>query len=144
MEELQSKVKIIWKIITEAEDYILAKYPDILLDGHPTATWRLPKEITFKTSQELHDEFPDESIHGRENQAVEKYGAIFISKMGWPMADGSPAEEQRSPSYDDWNLNVSETIFLNDPPPFLQTRLYDESSHQPFLTNRETSWFVIP
>lgn len=108
MEELKSKVSIIWKIITDAEDYILAKYPDILLNGHPTATWRLPKEITFKTSQQLHDEFPNESIHGRENKAVEKYGAIFIAKMGWPMADGSPAEEQRSPSYDDWNLNVSE------------------------------------
>lgn len=105
VEQLKSYIRTIWKIITDAEDYILAKYPDILLPEHPTSSWRLPKEITFVTAQGLHDEFPEESIHGRENKAVEKYGAIFIIGMGWPMKDGSPAEEQRSPSYDDWNLN---------------------------------------
>ncbi|CAB9501152.1 Aspartate--ammonia ligase [Seminavis robusta] len=105
VQQLQKYVRTLWKIITDAEDYILAKYPSILLPEHPTADWRLPKEIKFVTAQQLHDEFPNESIHGRENKAVEKYEAIFICGMGWPMADGSPAEEQRSPSYDDWNLN---------------------------------------
>ena len=108
MDQLKEYVQTLWAIIKDAEDYILDKYPAILLEGHPTASVRLPKEITFVTAQQLHDEFPGESIHGRENKAVEKYGAIFICGMGWPMADGSPAEEQRSPSYDDWNLNVSQ------------------------------------
>lgn len=111
VDQLKKYVRTIWSIITDAEDYILDKYPDILLPEHPTASWRLPKEITFKTAQELHDEFPGESIHGRENKAVEKYGAIFVCGMGWPMADGSPAEEQRSPSYDDWNLNGDIMVF---------------------------------
>ena len=105
VEFLKSYVRKLWKIVTDAEDYILEKYPEILLEGHPTASWRLPKEITFVTAQELHDTWPEATPHERENAAVEKYGAIFIIGMGWPMSDGSDPEEVRSPGYDDWNLN---------------------------------------
>jgi asparagine synthetase A len=75
------------------------------LPGHPTAEWRLPKEITFVTSEELHEEYPDLDVHGRENAIVNKHGAVFIIGMGWPMKDGSAPEEVRSPGYDDWHLN---------------------------------------
>ena len=102
---LKSHVRTIWKIITDAEDYILDKYPDIILKGHPTENWRLPKEITFVTAQELHDQYPDLNVHGRENAIVRKHRAVFIIGMGWPMSDGSEPEEVRSPGYDDWNLN---------------------------------------
>jgi len=105
VEQLKTWVRTIWKIITDAEDFILEKYPQILLEGHPTADWRLPKEITFLNSQELRDMYPDLNVHGRENAAVRKYGAIFIIGMGWPMRDGSDPEEVRSPGYDDWHLN---------------------------------------
>jgi aspartate--ammonia ligase len=105
LEQLQAFVRIIWRIITDAEDYILDLYPQILLSGHATAAWRLPKEITFVTAQELHDRYPGLDVHGRENAAVNQHGAIFIIGMGWPMSDGSAAEEVRSPGYDDWNLN---------------------------------------
>jgi aspartate--ammonia ligase len=98
-------VRIIWKIITDAEDFILAEYPEIILKGHPTANYRLPKDITFITSEELHSQYPNLDVHGRENAAVQKYGAIFIIGMGWPMKDGSAPEEVRAPAYDDWNLN---------------------------------------
>ena len=102
---LQHYVRLLWKIVTDAEDYILIKYPAILKQGHPTAAWRLPKEIVFVTAQELHDAWPAATPHERENAAVEKYGAVFIIGMGWPMSDGSAPEEVRSPGYDDWNLN---------------------------------------
>ena len=105
VEQLKYFVKTLWKIVTDAEDMILQEYPEILLEGHPTASWRLPKEITFITSEELHAMFPDMGIHERENAAVKKFGAIFIIGMGWPMKDGSAPEEVRSPGYDDWNLN---------------------------------------
>jgi aspartate--ammonia ligase len=45
------------------------------------------------------------SVHERETAAVRKWGAVFVIGMGWPMRDGSAAEEIRSPGYDDWNLN---------------------------------------
>jgi len=95
----------LWKIITDAEDYILEKYPDILLHGHPTSTKLLPKEITIITSEDLHKMYPDMTVHERETAIVKKHGAVFIQGMGWPMEDGSAPEEVRSPSYDDWNLN---------------------------------------
>ena len=140
MEQLKTRVNIIWRIITDAEDYILTKYPNILLEGHPTASWRLPKEIIFKTAQQLHDEFPNASIHERENKAVQKYGAIFIAKMGWPMDDGSPAEEQRSPSYDDWNLNVSTVDAVCH---CIHSTMLTHSLHKTKL-HRATLWFSTP
>lgn len=105
LDQLKEYVTTIYKIITDCEDYILEKYPNILLPGHETAKWRLPKDITFITSEDLHKEFPNLDVHSRENAAVEKYGSIFIVGMGWPMKDGTVAEEVRSPGYDDWNLN---------------------------------------
>jgi aspartate--ammonia ligase len=105
VEQLKHFVRILWNIITDAEDYILDKYPHILLEGHPTAKWRLPKEIVFLTCNDLYDMYPDLSIHDRETAAVNRFGAVFLIGMGWPLHDGSPAEEVRSPGYDDWNLN---------------------------------------
>eukprot|EP01083_Nonionella_stella_P189171 698962_1 len=92
IETLKSYVNIIWKIITDAEDYILNEYPQILLPRHPTSSFRLPKEITFVTAEDLHDKYPTLDVHERENAAVCEHGAIFIIGMGWPMKDGSPAE----------------------------------------------------
>lgn len=104
VDKLKEFVRILWKIITDCEDYIIEKYPNILLDGHPSANKRLPKEITFITSQELHEKYPDKNPHMKENAIVKEFGAVFIIGMGWPLPDGVP-EEVRSPGYDDWNLN---------------------------------------
>eukprot|EP00567_Pseudictyota_dubia_P009354 CAMPEP_0197439804 /NCGR_PEP_ID=MMETSP1175-20131217/6458_1 /TAXON_ID=1003142 /ORGANISM="Triceratium dubium, Strain CCMP147" /LENGTH=393 /DNA_ID=CAMNT_0042969789 /DNA_START=435 /DNA_END=1616 /DNA_ORIENTATION=- len=105
VDTLKAYIQKMWNIITDAEEYILELFPDILLEGHPSSKKRLPKEITFITSEDLHKMFPDLSVHGRETAAVRKFGAIFIIGMGWPMSDGSPPEEVRAPGYDDWNLN---------------------------------------
>jgi len=105
IETLKSFVQTLWNIIADCEDYILTKYPQIVLQGHPTALYRLPKDVTFITSEELHMMYPNLDVHDRESAIVDKYGAVFIMGMGWPMADGSAAEEVRSPGYDDWNLN---------------------------------------
>jgi aspartate--ammonia ligase len=106
VDALQNYVRTIYKIITDAEDMILDKYADILgPQGHPTTSWRLPKNIRFTTPDNLHAEFPGMDVHDRETAAVRKYGAIFVMGMGWPLSDGSPSEEVRSPGYDDWNLN---------------------------------------
>mmetsp|Transcript_11927 Transcript_11927/g.16484 ORF Transcript_11927/g.16484 Transcript_11927/m.16484 type:complete len:410 (-) Transcript_11927:315-1544(-) len=105
VETLKRFVRTLWKIITDCEDMILEKYPQVLLEGHPSADYRLPKEITFIQSEELHQMYPEYDVHQRETAIVNKHGAVFIIGMGWPMADGSVAEEVRSPGYDDWNLN---------------------------------------
>ena len=126
--KLKDYVTKIWKIIVDTETMIVEKYPEILSPNEndecydddesdpwhldepklvkSSSAWRLPKQIHFITSEELHAEFPHlMDVHERETAAVRKYGAIFICGMGWPLRDGSPPEEVRSPSYDDWNLN---------------------------------------
>ena len=65
-------------MITDAEDFILEKYPHILMEGHATSAKRLPKDITFITSEELHEMYPDFTVHERETAIVQKHGAVFI------------------------------------------------------------------
>eukprot|EP00529_Nitzschia_sp_RCC80_P018814 CAMPEP_0113471376 /NCGR_PEP_ID=MMETSP0014_2-20120614/16943_1 /TAXON_ID=2857 /ORGANISM="Nitzschia sp." /LENGTH=514 /DNA_ID=CAMNT_0000364003 /DNA_START=296 /DNA_END=1840 /DNA_ORIENTATION=- /assembly_acc=CAM_ASM_000159 len=113
VEQLKQFVSKLYSIIVDTETMILQKYPDILPpedESDPwrldAPSWRLPRKIHFTTSEELHADFPlMDDVHERETAACRKYGAIFICGMGWPLQDGSPPEEVRSPSYDDWNLN---------------------------------------
>ncbi|KAJ8607172.1 hypothetical protein CTAYLR_007349 [Chrysophaeum taylorii] len=96
IEFLRGIVNKIWRIIKDCEAMVAERF-----GLEPT----LPDKIHFVTSEELHATWPDADIHGREDAAVNKWGAIFILGMGWPMKDGSAPEEIRSPSYDDWLLN---------------------------------------
>ena len=64
----------------------------------------LPKEITFITSQELEDAYPDLTPKQRENTAARKYGAVFIENIGGRLLSGKP-HDLRAPDYDDWSLN---------------------------------------
>jgi len=99
LDTLKQYVSTIYAIIKDAERMIRAEYPVLAqLD-------ELPDTIHFVTAEELHSTWPDEDVHGRENKAVQQWGAIFIVGMGWPMRDGSAPEEVRAPDYDDWTLN---------------------------------------
>ena len=64
----------------------------------------LPEEITFVTTQELEDRYPDFSAKERETAAAKEYGAVFIMKIGDKLASGKP-HDGRAPDYDDWQLN---------------------------------------
>ncbi|CAM9576698.1 unnamed protein product [Chrysoparadoxa australica] len=97
---LMATVRKIYGIIKDCDSMIRKKWP--ALNEIPSV---LPDEIHFITAEELHAMWPEEDVHGRENAAVNTWGAIFIIGMGWPMKDGSAPEEIRAPDYDDWNLN---------------------------------------
>lgn len=99
LEFLKGIVRKIWSSIKYAENVVLEAYPKLNVGE------KLPDEITFVTSQQLHDMFPGAGVHGRENKGVDKYGAMFIIGMGHKMSDGSVPEEIRAPDYDDWSLN---------------------------------------
>jgi aspartate--ammonia ligase len=45
--------------------------------------------------------FPDLPRKQRETQILQKYPAIFIIGIGWPLKDGYP-HENRAADYDDW------------------------------------------
>ncbi|MBQ7703584.1 MAG: aspartate--ammonia ligase, partial [Firmicutes bacterium] len=64
----------------------------------------IPNEITFITTQELEDRYPDLTPKEREDKAAEEYGAIFLMNIGGALKSGKK-HDGRSPDYDDWELN---------------------------------------
>ena len=72
----------------------------------------LQYEITYITSQELEDMYPDLNPEERENEIAKKERAVFISKIGGNLKSGKP-HDGRAPDYDDWELN-GDIILWND------------------------------
>lgn len=64
----------------------------------------LPEEITFVTSQELEDFYPDRSPKERELLIAREKGAVFIMQIGGVLTSGEK-HDGRAPDYDDWQLN---------------------------------------
>lgn len=103
-EKLEDIVRRIYRVFKETEEYITDLYP--ALDR------KLPEEITFISSQELEDRYPDSTPKEREDYAAKEYGAVFISKIGGALKSGEK-HDGRAPDYDDWELN-GDIIFWND------------------------------
>jgi aspartate--ammonia ligase len=101
LEFLTGAVKKIWKVIKSAELYAQELFPRLKTDRYPN----LPDELTFLHAEEILDMFPDLPRKERETKALQKYPAIFIYGIGYPLADGLP-HEMRAADYDDW---VTET-----------------------------------
>ncbi len=93
---LKNHVETVYKSILETEDYMTVLYPYI-----PKV---LPDRITFVTTQELEDKYPEKTPQEREYEAVKEYGAIFLMQIGDKLASGKP-HDGRAPDYDDWSLN---------------------------------------
>lgn len=100
---LISTVRAIYEAIKSTEKYMAKEY------GYIDAI--LPDEITFVTTQELLDEFPDLDDKGREYEAAKRYGAIFLRNIGGALSDGKP-HDMRAPDYDDWNLNGDIIVYF--------------------------------
>ncbi len=95
-ETLKSVVRQIFKVIKHMEHEVWYKYPQ--------AVKHLPEDITFLTTEELMERYPDLTPKQRENAAVKEYGCIFLMHIGDKLADGKP-HDGRAPDYDDWHLN---------------------------------------
>ena len=94
-------VKKLWKVITGAEKKAQSLFPQLKNDKYPN----LPEELTFLHAEEILDMFPDLPRKQRETAILQKYPAVFIYGIGWPLKDGYP-HEMRAADYDDW---VTET-----------------------------------
>ena len=95
-ETLKETVNCIYQTLRHTENYIVNEYSFI---GK-----LLPEQITFITSQELEDRWPDKTAKEREYAAAKEYGAIFLMKIGADLKSGQP-HDGRAPDYDDWSLN---------------------------------------
>lgn len=95
-ETLKAVVNAIYEAIKITEDYLSNKYPFIKQE--------LPTKITYVTTQELEDLYPDMDAKQREYEAAKKYGAVFLMQIGGELKSGK-RHDGRAPDYDDWNLN---------------------------------------
>lgn len=95
-ETLKSIVKSVYEALRVTEKYIANRYNYV--------SCFLPEEITFVTTQELEDRYPEATAKEREYFAAKEYGAVFIMQIGDKLASGKP-HDGRAPDYDDWKLN---------------------------------------
>lgn len=95
-EFLEKTVKEIYSVIYETSLYVEQIYPNVKSF--------LPKDITFVTSSELEDKYPELTTSERENVFAKKHGAIFVIGIGAKLKSGKP-HDLRAPDYDDWSLN---------------------------------------
>lgn len=101
---LRSIVEKIYLTLRKTEGYVCAHYPHIKPE--------LPDHITFVTTQELEDRYPDKTGKEREYLATREYGAVFLMGVGGALKSGK-IHDGRAPDYDDWSLNGD--ILLYDP-----------------------------
>jgi aspartate--ammonia ligase len=98
MDFLKKTVEDIYEVFKITEEALINAYPEKKLER------TLPGKISFITSQELENLYPEKSPKERENIIAKEKGAIFISQIGKKLKSGV-SHDGRSPDYDDWELN---------------------------------------
>lgn len=103
MKTLKKVVKSLYKVFKETEEHVHMIYPEV--------ECVLPEEITFITTQELLDMYPNLTPKEREDAIVREKKAVFLMQIGKVLSNGEKHDE-RSPDYDDWDLN-GDILFYN-------------------------------
>ena len=96
LETLKDYVRRIYKAMKSTMARVQAKYPQI-----PPC---FPDEITFITTQELEDMYPDDDAKERENKILREKKAVFLMQIGKVLNSGEK-HDGRAPDYDDWEIN---------------------------------------
>ena len=113
------------KVITRAdrtEDYL--KYTvrsivgaicdtcDALRRAFPQVKTHLEREVTFITTQELEDLYPNLTPSERETEFMKGHKTVFLMQIGRTLKSGRK-HDGRAPDYDDWELN-GDILMWND------------------------------
>lgn len=96
-------VKAIVRAICNTNDRLHVRYPQLRTELTP--------EVSFITSQELEDLYPDLTPSQREKAYVKEHKTACIMQIGGALRSGKP-HDGRAPDYDDWALNCD--IFFWD------------------------------
>jgi aspartate--ammonia ligase len=102
LEYLKEIVSKIWKVFKDGEKFVHTEFPQLTSEKYPD----LPDKLKFIHAEEILDMYPDLPRKKRETEILQKYPAVFIIGIGWPLEDGYP-HEMRAADYDDW---VTENI----------------------------------
>ncbi|HBR04069.1 MAG TPA: aspartate--ammonia ligase [Ruminiclostridium sp.] len=96
LDTLKGVVNKIYYVFKRAQDYITGLFPSL--------PRYLPDEITFITTQELEDMYPDFTPKQRETAFSKIHKAVCLMQIGDKLRSGQP-HDGRAPDYDDWSLN---------------------------------------
>ncbi len=96
-------VRAIVRAICNTNDRLHVRYPQLRTNLTP--------EVSFITSQELEDMYPDKVPSEREKLYVREHKTACIMQIGGVLRSGKP-HDGRAPDYDDWGLNCD--IFFWD------------------------------
>ncbi|MDO4476117.1 MAG: aspartate--ammonia ligase [Lachnospiraceae bacterium] len=105
-EYLKDTVRSIVAAVCATEMNLRAMFPQLMVQPLHSP------EVTFITTQELEDLYPDLTSKERENAFVKEHGTTFLMKIGRALASGKP-HDGRAPDYDDWDLN-GDILFWNE------------------------------
>ena len=101
---LKETVQSIVDVICDASDALKKAFPQISVE--------LCRQVSFITSQELEDLYPDSTPEEREYLYAKEHKTIFVMQIGDKLRSGK-SHGNRAPDYDDWTLN-GDIIFWND------------------------------
>ena len=100
------------KLIVRAIVGAICTTADRLHVRFPQLTQKLERNVTFITTQELEDMYPDATPDDREKLFAYEHKTVFIMQIGGKLKSGKP-HGNRAPDYDDWELN-GDLIFWDD------------------------------
>ena len=106
LDYLKLTVMDIVTAICDTQDTIQSIYPQ--LQSLP----KLRRRVSFVTTQQLEDMYPELSPRERENAYLKENGTAFIIGIGGALKSGKP-HDGRAPDYDDWTLN-GDIMFYNE------------------------------
>ena len=107
LDYLKLTVMDIVTAICDTQDTIQAIYPQLQPLG------KLERRVSFITTQELEDMYPDLSEpRDREDAYLREHGTALIMQIGGKLKSGKP-HDGRAPDYDDWTLN-GDILFWNE------------------------------
>ena len=99
------------KLIVRAIVTAICNTNDRLHVRYPQLRTQLSREVSFITTQELEDLYPDMTGSQREKAYVKEHPTACIMQIGGALRSGKP-HHGRAPDYDDWSLNCD--IFFWD------------------------------
>ncbi len=104
VEYFQEIVRKIVNAICDTEKKLHEKFPQLPASLSP--------EVSFVTTQQLEDLYPDKTPKERENLYLKDHPTACVMQIGGKLASGIK-HDGRAPDYDDWSLN-GDILFWND------------------------------
>ena len=90
----------------------VARTLEIVKKDFPSVSVNISDDVTFVTTQELEDMYPEFSPKERENAFVKEHPTTFLMQIGGKLKSGIK-HDGRAADYDDWSLN-GDLLFWND------------------------------